>query len=80
MNKTIYFCDVCEKEVDQWSLYKVAMAIHKEQETPISIYLDTCEECVKETGFNPIRGNSYNNNRSVEQGYKVWFKWFKKKK
>jgi hypothetical protein len=78
MNKTIYYCDVCEKETEQDSLYKVAMAIHKDLKTPISVYIDTCEDCVKETGFNPNHGNSYNNNLSVEKGHKNWFKWFKK--
>lgn len=80
MKKTSYFCDVCEKETEKQTMFLVKMAIHTDKEVPVKCSLDVCEECLKETGFVPSHGNSYNNNKRTEQGYSIWLKWFTKAK
>jgi len=78
--KTIYICDVCEDEMSKVDKHQVAMAVHKDNDTPISVRLDVCENCLRETGFDPNHGNSTNNHDSVKRRPSVWFKWFKKGK
>lgn len=80
MQKTLYFCDVCHEETKKETMYTVAMAIHKDNDVPISVRLDTCTKCVKQTGFEPDRGRSYNNNLTVERNFNIWSRWFGKRK
>lgn len=80
MQKTLYFCDVCHEEAEKESMYIVALAIHKNNDVQTSVRLETCSNCVQQTGFEPDRSRIHNNNRVVERGYNIWSRWFRKRK
>ena len=79
MKEIIYTCDVCGKKMNESSPYEVNMSIYKTNEKIVSCWLEVCDECLKETGFEPSHGNSTNNERRTEKGYIIWSKWFKKR-
>ncbi|TYR75564.1 hypothetical protein FZC79_10360 [Rossellomorea vietnamensis] len=77
MKKTTYYCDTCEKEVGgEYELYQAGLAIHKGSKNPVTCWLHVCEECIKETGFDPD-GRDSSNSSNMGKSYKNWFKWIK---
>lgn len=80
MEKTIHYCDVCEKETELDELYTIRMAVKEkhDRERITNGSFDVCKECLSETGVLFNQFGSINCNRSMEQSHSVWLRWLKR--
>lgn len=78
MNKTLYYCDVCEKETDKENLHEVEMEVTNFEGEYTNGSFDACRECLTDAGVLFNQFGSYNCNRSMEEEHGVWLRWLKK--
>ena len=75
MKETKYYCDICEVETNKKDLYTLHLAISKDMRVDKQVDLETCENCIKQTGYTPHRDSGYINHNKTKENYKWWSKW-----